>query len=1197
MGAHPGKTFVLRPARLGRKRSAIAAFVAMVIGLALAQSHGQAQGRRPPPEPPDALPYAGGYLVTGNYVVGGVDLTDQANPADPVTGLSEGIIHMHGVPRDATIVAAYLYWETITVASDLTQANGVTFRGHELNLDDPVAVKKSSQPLIGSTASCWSSGTPLTMTHFKADVLRFLPIRKDAADNPTTKRLVNDQDLQDHGEDPHTVELPTRTGNQAPESAGASLVVVYVDTNPSEPLRKVVFYEGLYIQPSLTDPMNQKLRGFYRSAANKSAKVTSISGNGQPNNNERVFFNDGTNTQVSPPDPLFGGSSSQRGWSQHETTEIPTPGVSRDVTYNVSSLMNPGNNSSGGYGETARFTVDHTQGGSYDCLTWGAVIFSTAVADIDPANDPSNPNAPIGDGIPDGLEDATSALKDPDDVVLPNLNAMGANSGHRDLFVEFNAMWAVAGTSWGSDAAPYDSSKGITTLSDPSGHHHWPTPADFKMMGDRYAAHGITPHFDVGNRTSYHALGKVNHSDWVDDYESTVADGYLVPSSFARGGELIKEVRCDTGTPQPPTQPVATSPACIFPDYPGVVAWPYGVQMYKDFPVKDDGSELTSRQLNNPSDPNFYNWNESMRRRRFDRNRRGLFHYVLLGHLSSKRKSSDPNSHDYKVPTGRSGIAALPGDTALVTLGRFDEFVARPYARSATIFHELGHNYDLWHGMLPATWGNKATGTTTSFEPNCKPFPTSMSYIYQLHGLYDNEDNIQLDYSNVQQADLSEMSTLADAGLSPSTIYRSAWYAPATSALAMDLGVSAAPRYCSGLKFDPAHPPSTAMARVYNQLNTDNIDWNGDNTANSAASNQDVNFDAALSSTLAGFNEWAALRLNQMGASVKVRFFKAAGDEFIPGGGDEFIPGQGNEFLPGEGDEFIPGGGDEFLPGGGDEWIPGTGDEFLPGGGDEFIPGTGDEFLPGGGDEFLPGGGLPELDDEATRGLGRTVPYRVTACVIGENGCTSPPSPDPNFLNHRFHVTWNPPIVDPVASYAVSRKRVDTATATYPWVNRPPTTSSTPAYDNTEQLPNGVDFSFRVRANFVDGGLSAFSKTVSAATHTARNDAPHANDDPDYTVQRNRTLTVSAQAGVLANDTDVDTPASFWRVATPRPVTGPTNGTLVLNADGSFVYTPTNGFRGRDTFTYKANNGNWSEDSTVPLSPDSNIATVTITVR
>ena len=47
------------------------------------------------------------------------------------------------------------------------------------------------------------------------------------------------------------------------------------------------------------------------------------------------------------------------------------------------------------------------------------------------------------------------------------------------------------------------------------------------------------------------------------------------------------------------------------------------------------------------------------------------------------------------------------------------------------------------------------------------------------------------------------------------------------------------------------------------------------------------------------------------------------------------------------------------------------------------------------------------------------------------------------------------------------------------------------------------------------------------------------------------------------------------------------HGTLVMNADGSFTYTPAANFTGSDVFTYKANDG----------TTDSNLVTVTITVN
>jgi hypothetical protein len=48
----------------------------------------------------------------------------------------------------------------------------------------------------------------------------------------------------------------------------------------------------------------------------------------------------------------------------------------------------------------------------------------------------------------------------------------------------------------------------------------------------------------------------------------------------------------------------------------------------------------------------------------------------------------------------------------------------------------------------------------------------------------------------------------------------------------------------------------------------------------------------------------------------------------------------------------------------------------------------------------------------------------------------------------------------------------------------------------------------------------------------------------------------------------------------------PTNGTLTLNVDGSFSYTPNANFAGSDTFSYHANDG----------TADSNVATVIINI-
>ena len=71
--------------------------------------------------------------------------------------------------------------------------------------------------------------------------------------------------------------------------------------------------------------------------------------------------------------------------------------------------------------------------------------------------------------------------------------------------------------------------------------------------------------------------------------------------------------------------------------------------------------------------------------------------------------------------------------------------------------------------------------------------------------------------------------------------------------------------------------------------------------------------------------------------------------------------------------------------------------------------------------------------------------------------------------------------------------------------------------------------------------------------------------DDAHTVNEDETLDVAAP-GVLTNDTDADLEA-----LTASPLTGVSNGTLTLNADGSFTYTPDADFNGADSFTYNAN--------------------------
>lgn len=78
--------------------------------------------------------------------------------------------------------------------------------------------------------------------------------------------------------------------------------------------------------------------------------------------------------------------------------------------------------------------------------------------------------------------------------------------------------------------------------------------------------------------------------------------------------------------------------------------------------------------------------------------------------------------------------------------------------------------------------------------------------------------------------------------------------------------------------------------------------------------------------------------------------------------------------------------------------------------------------------------------------------------------------------------------------------------------------------------------------------------------------SPIAHDD-SY-VMLNTGISTNLQNGVLANDVDPDNTVAHLRAVL---AISPTNGSLSLRADGTFIYKPKVGFLGNDYFTYRAN--------------------------
>lgn len=108
----------------------------------------------------------------------------------------------------------------------------------------------------------------------------------------------------------------------------------------------------------------------------------------------------------------------------------------------------------------------------------------------------------------------------------------------------------------------------------------------------------------------------------------------------------------------------------------------------------------------------------------------------------------------------------------------------------------------------------------------------------------------------------------------------------------------------------------------------------------------------------------------------------------------------------------------------------------------------------------------------------------------------------------------------------------------------------------------GTDsFKYRVCDSSTPAVCDTATVSVFVRDPAATNNAPIALGDNAATKQD-----VAVSGNVLTNDKDLDA----GQTLTASLVTGPANGTLTLNADGSFTYSPKAGFFGDDKFVYKS---------------------------
>jgi uncharacterized repeat protein (TIGR02543 family) len=143
----------------------------------------------------------------------------------------------------------------------------------------------------------------------------------------------------------------------------------------------------------------------------------------------------------------------------------------------------------------------------------------------------------------------------------------------------------------------------------------------------------------------------------------------------------------------------------------------------------------------------------------------------------------------------------------------------------------------------------------------------------------------------------------------------------------------------------------------------------------------------------------------------------------------------------------------------------------------------------------------------------------------------------------------------------------------------------TVSYDGAQMI-SVTDNNFDSVAPFLSGGITAeaytdgnpYTATIDNISVSGTSVAtPVTANNDSYSVAGGSTLNVPAP-GVLGND------AGGSGTLTASLVANVSHGTLNLNANGSFGYTPANGFTGADSFTYQATDGNTAAPATVAIS-------------
>ncbi|HEV2617536.1 MAG TPA: hypothetical protein VGU63_13105, partial [Candidatus Acidoferrales bacterium] len=356
------------------------------------------------------------YLVTGDYVVGGVGLRGTGQ----VDGFAHGTISIpdtmqaqatgvlpKNVPAGADVLAAYLYWETVESSTTSFAGQNGFFNGYPIS---GAILGNMNAPVSWSSGGCsGASQGAKTMRTYRADVRPLLPLDLSGR-------------VQIIGSYPVKLADSGSNGNGAPLTLGATLVIVYRLGSPSgpgaPPLKSIVIYDGAFAPSNnVSSDFMQQMVGFYQSSGSSGAEMTQIVGNGQPSKSETVSLGGITLDSIYNGMPPFPGIYGVGSWDNPtwflDSTSAVQPNLD-SITTMVAPTQSNGN-----------------------CVNWGAVIFGTNVPDSD--NDGLLDKWKVNQGY-----NSVSATNN--DYSGPFVALPGAKNGEKDIFVEVDWLSNLDGS-------------------------------------------------------------------------------------------------------------------------------------------------------------------------------------------------------------------------------------------------------------------------------------------------------------------------------------------------------------------------------------------------------------------------------------------------------------------------------------------------------------------------------------------------------------------------------------------------------------------------------------------------------------------------------------------------------------------------------------------------------------------------------